>query len=242
MVQDYVSGRVCCVNQYHYESRQRRVVMRLYLVHATGKTWYKVLYQHTVYVISLSNISIKTNFKQILRVELKFVNTLRETTFCVWRNVIFPFIRQCHVTVFCLTFHDMISWQSSSAENVSCNVTPFFYHHSVVIQHFVSDTVSLYQTGDFRKFQRKTYLMLDKSLYRPVNKYFSFILRLIKFTICFLRNWEKFEDTNRSNHNSTDNPMAERIKVIRSHNSTDNPMAERIGVIIIRQTIQWPKE
>jgi hypothetical protein len=166
-----------------------------------------------------------------------------------------------NVTLQCFVSHsnDMISWQSSSAENVSCNVTPFFYHHSVVIQHFVSDTVSLYQTGDFRKFQRKTYLMLDKSLYRPVNKYFSFILRLIKFTICFLRNWEKFEDTNRSNHNSTDNPMAERIKVIRSHNSTDNPMAERIGVIrshnstdnpmaerigviIIRQTIQWPKE
>jgi hypothetical protein len=30
----------------------RRVVMRL--AHATGKTWYKVLYQHTMYVISLS--------------------------------------------------------------------------------------------------------------------------------------------------------------------------------------------
>jgi hypothetical protein len=60
------------------------------LVHATDKTWYKVLYQHTNYVISLSNISIKTNFKQ--RVQLKFVqycegdyilyNTLREITFC----------------------------------------------------------------------------------------------------------------------------------------------------------------
>ena len=43
------------------------------LVHATGKTWYKVLYQHTMYVISLSNISIKTNFKQITRVELILV-------------------------------------------------------------------------------------------------------------------------------------------------------------------------
>jgi hypothetical protein len=36
VVQDFVSGRVCCVNQYHYESRQRRVVMRS--VHATDKT------------------------------------------------------------------------------------------------------------------------------------------------------------------------------------------------------------
>ena len=50
----------------------------------------KVLYQHTMYVISLFNISIKTNFKQITRVELKLTNvyhTLRETTFCA----------QCHI-------------------------------------------------------------------------------------------------------------------------------------------------
>jgi hypothetical protein len=71
VVQDFVSGWACCVNKYHYESLSRRVVMRL--VHATGKTWYKVLYQHTIYVINLSNISIKTNFKQIARVELKCV-------------------------------------------------------------------------------------------------------------------------------------------------------------------------
>jgi hypothetical protein len=63
LVQDFVSDRACCVNQYHYESRKRRVVMRL--VHATGKTWYKVLYQHNMHAISLSTISIKTNFKQI---------------------------------------------------------------------------------------------------------------------------------------------------------------------------------
>jgi hypothetical protein len=71
LVQDFVSGRACCVNQYHYESWKRRVVMRF--VHATGKTWYKVLYQHTMYVISLSNISIKTSFKQITRVKLKLI-------------------------------------------------------------------------------------------------------------------------------------------------------------------------
>jgi hypothetical protein len=42
------------------------------------------LYKHTTYVISLSNISIKTNFKQITRVEIRLTNlynTLRETTF-----------------------------------------------------------------------------------------------------------------------------------------------------------------
>jgi len=61
------------------------------LVHTTDKTWYIVLYQHTMYVIILSNIAIKTNFKQITRVELKlsnFNNTLREITFCAWRHVI----------------------------------------------------------------------------------------------------------------------------------------------------------
>ena len=40
----------------------------------TPQAWYKVLHQHTMYVISLSNISIKTNFKQITRVEIRSTN------------------------------------------------------------------------------------------------------------------------------------------------------------------------
>ena len=64
----------------------------MWLVHTTGKTWYIVLYQHTMYVISLSNISIKKKiYNKITRVELKLTNldtTLRETTFCAWRHVI----------------------------------------------------------------------------------------------------------------------------------------------------------
>ena len=52
---------------------------------------------------------------------------------------------------------------SFPTEKISCNVTPFFYHHSVVIQHLVSNT--LYQTGNFLWFQRKTYIMCDKYLY-----------------------------------------------------------------------------
>ena len=50
------------------------VTIGMRFVHTTGKTWYKVLYQHTMYVISLSNISIKTNFKQITRVEIRLIN------------------------------------------------------------------------------------------------------------------------------------------------------------------------
>ena len=78
----------------------------------------------------------------------------------------FPFIHQWgNVRLLCFVSHsnDMKSCQSNSAENVSCNVAPFFYDHSVVMQHLVSET--LYQTGNFRQFQRKTYIMLDKYAY-----------------------------------------------------------------------------
>jgi hypothetical protein len=104
LVQDFVSGQVCCMNQYHYESRKWWVVMRLF--HTTDKTWYKVSYQHTIYVISLSNFSIKTNFKQITKVELNLYNTLRETTFCAWCHVNFA-----NVTLLCCVSHsnDMMS-------------------------------------------------------------------------------------------------------------------------------------
>ena len=42
-------------------------------------------------------------------------------------------------TCFTPLSNDMTSFQNISAENVSCNVPLFFYHHSVVIQHLVSD-------------------------------------------------------------------------------------------------------
>ena len=32
-----------------------------------------------------------------------------------------------------------MKWQSGSAEKMTYNVMPFFYHHNVVIQHLVSD-------------------------------------------------------------------------------------------------------
>ena len=101
LVQDFVSGQACCVNQYHCESRYRRVGMQL--VRDTGKTWYIVLYQNIMYVISLSNISIKTNFKQIRRVELKLTNldsTLRETTCCT----------SCYITIICCK-HTSAIWK-----------------------------------------------------------------------------------------------------------------------------------
>ena len=138
VVQDFVSGRVCCVNQYHYESRKRRVVMRL--VHTTDKTWYTVLYHHIMYVISLSNISIKTNFKQIARVELKCVQYSEgDYILCMMSRYFFRSFTNVRLLCFVSHSNDMMSCQSSSGENVSCNVPPFFYHHSMVIQHLVSD-------------------------------------------------------------------------------------------------------
>ena len=143
VVQYFVWGRACCVNQYHNGSLKRRVVMRL--DHATGKNWYKVLYQHTMYVISVSNISIKTNVKQIVRVELKYVQ-YSEGEY-ILRHVIWSVHSP---TSLCFFSHSngMTSCQSSSAESISCNVAPFVHHHSVVIHQLVSDT--LYETGDFR--------------------------------------------------------------------------------------------
>jgi hypothetical protein len=59
------------VNSYYRRDLIRSVVP----THSNG----------TMYVISLLNISIKSNLKQITRVELELTNlynTLRETTFC----------------------------------------------------------------------------------------------------------------------------------------------------------------
>jgi hypothetical protein len=190
----------------------------MWLAHATGKPWYKILQQHTLYVISLSNNSIKTNFKQITRIELKLTNlykTLRGTALCTYVNCCRSFTEvtllfdhfQCHCTIVRqhsflinmdrtvahgnekMTMNSQYEWMNikkslslrcwhwcgfpripmiwrhdkvvqQRAEKISRNVTPFFYHHSVVIQHLLSDT--LYQTGYFLQFQRKTYIMLDR--------------------------------------------------------------------------------
>jgi hypothetical protein len=110
------------------------------LVHATDKTWYNVLYHHTMYVINLSNISIKTNFKQIARVELKCVQ-YSEGDYILCLTSCYFFRSFTNVRLLCFVSHSngMTSCQSSSTENVSRNVAPFFYHHNVVIQHLLSN-------------------------------------------------------------------------------------------------------
>ena len=48
-------------------------------------------------------------------------------------------IAYAYIDLFSTNSNDMTSWQNSSTEMISCHFAPFFYHHSVVIQHLVSD-------------------------------------------------------------------------------------------------------
>ena len=89
------------------------------------------------------------NFKEIARLELKCVQ-YSEGDYILCMTSRYFFHSFTNVRLLCFVSHSngMTSCQCSSAENVSCNVAPFFYHHSVVIQYLVS--VTLYQTGNFR--------------------------------------------------------------------------------------------
>jgi hypothetical protein len=142
VIQHIVSDRLLSLNSKENCGHKRMVhnyfVMTSYHwnVRENSKTWCKGLYQHTMYVISVSNISIKTNLKQIKIVEIiltNVYNTLRDTTFCAWRHIIychsfFCFAYVAYIDVFSPHSNDMTSWQNSSAEKISCNVTPLFYH------------------------------------------------------------------------------------------------------------------
>jgi hypothetical protein len=81
-----------------------------------------------VHVKSLSNISIKTNFKQITRVESKLTNvyiTLRVTTFCTWREVI------CYRSITNGTLHTV---QSQMVRYIQFN--HFQCHYLIIPEHF----------------------------------------------------------------------------------------------------------
>ena len=84
------------------------------LVHATDKTSYKVLYHHTM-SNKFSNISIKANFKQIARVELKCVQYSEgDYILCMTSRYFFPFIHQRQATVFVSLSNGMTSCQRSN--------------------------------------------------------------------------------------------------------------------------------
>ena len=136
-----------------------------------------------MYVISLSNISIKTNFKQIARVELKCVQYSEgDYILCMTSRYFFHSFTNVRLLCFVSHSNDMTSCQSSSAENVSCNVTPFFYHHSVVIQHLVSDR-------QLSLISKKTYIMLDNTSYCLIKVVTKAGLTVYK---CIMRCWISF--------------------------------------------------
>ena len=78
----------------------------------------------------LSNISIKTNFKKIARVELKCVQYSEgDYILCMTSRYLFRSFTNVRLLWVVSHSNGMTSCQSSSAENVSCTVAPFFYHH-----------------------------------------------------------------------------------------------------------------
>jgi hypothetical protein len=127
----------------------------MWCFHATGRIWCKVLYQHIEYVIQLSNISIKSNFKQIAWVELKLANAV------IWISMEFmllhnlPFVH-CPVN-YCLVVSFIILLIVLSCELLSVRVF-----------HCTSHWIVLWTTVF-------SCLLLYCSLYSP-----SFKLRLFK--------------------------------------------------------------
>ena len=109
-----------------------------------------VLYHHTMYVISLSNISIKGNFKQIARVELKCVQYSEGDYIltCIWRHVIFSV--HSPTPGYCVLSHIPMVWRHAKVvRQRTSRATPrHSFINTVLIQHLVSD--ALYQTVDFR--------------------------------------------------------------------------------------------
>jgi hypothetical protein len=97
-----------------------------------------------------------TSLSTIFQIKLKFVQ-LSEGDYILCMTSRYFCRSFTNVTLLCFVLHsnDMTSWQSSSAENVSCNVVPFFYRHIVVIQHLVADGLPLL-------ISKEKYTMLDK--------------------------------------------------------------------------------
>jgi hypothetical protein len=131
LVQQFVSGLACCVNKPHHNSSLSRFVV--ILVHTTGSTWYKVLYHHTMHVMG-----IYLRKQPIFWGRLHFVHDV--TLFVA----VHSFALLTLLTLTCFP-NDMTSWQNSSAEKISCNIAPFFYHHSVVIHnHYLSNILYVF--------------------------------------------------------------------------------------------------
>ena len=129
------------------------------LFHTTGKTWYKFLYQHTMYVINLSNISIKTNFKQITIKINKFVQySMEDYIFYMTSSYALPFIYQSRVTV----------------------RDHFQYHCTIVRQYAFLEKFSQYSCRKYWNY------VLEIKIWRWIrDKYYEWMI--IKQSLCLCR-------------------------------------------------------
>ena len=104
------------------------------LGHTTGKTWYKVLNQHTVgyvcnkFIKHFNKNKFETNNMGRIKMNTLY-NTVRETTFCAWRHVIscstFTDVTllfdhfQCHCSQSTMTFY-FRNVDRTVAGNIEC--------------------------------------------------------------------------------------------------------------------------
>jgi hypothetical protein len=93
---------------HHNSSLSRFVVI---LLHTTGSTWYNVVYQHTNYVMGKGRGG-QLNDKGWIKMCTIFWGKLH----FVHDVIIFSFIHQCRVTVFCLTFQ----WYDVMCHDLHC--------------------------------------------------------------------------------------------------------------------------
>ena len=118
---------------------------------ATGKIWCKELYEDTVYVIQLSNISIKNyfkqikiNVKQISRVELKVTNTV--ISYFQWGLCLCSYV---FWVFFCALSCELLSFGFLSY-TAHCIVRPSIY----VSSNFPARTVHVYASFVFLKCRK----------------------------------------------------------------------------------------
>jgi len=115
--------------------------------------WYKIFYQVEPVVWTSITTSryrcdaVCSHNRQDLKTNNKGRNKINKFVQYSEGDYILHMMSRLFVAVRSIALLTLLTWQNSLAENISCNVAPFFYHHSVVIQHLVSDT--LYQIGDF---------------------------------------------------------------------------------------------
>ena len=93
------------------------------------------MYHHTMYVIILSNISIKTNFNQIAKVELKWVQYSEGDYILSMTSHYFPV--HSPTSCYCVLSHIAMVWRHVKVIRLRTSRATSrhsIYHHTVVIK------------------------------------------------------------------------------------------------------------